>query len=62
VPRSQIITFAALPNKKTISFSPMVAVQVAPLSAVTFVHLFALGLMSPLETFGVDARRGHRLL
>jgi hypothetical protein len=30
----------------------MIRVQVAPLGAVTFVHLPALALVSPLETFG----------
>jgi len=50
---SQIVAFAPLPNEKTVTFRPMVAVQVAPLGAVTFVHLPALALVSPLETFGV---------
>lgn len=49
---SQIVAFAPLPNEKTVTFRPMVAVQVAPLGAVTFVHLPALALVSPLETFG----------
>lgn len=50
---SQIVAFAPLPNEKTVTFRPMVAVQVAPLGAVTFVHLPALALVSPLETFGL---------
>jgi hypothetical protein len=49
---SQIVAFAPLPNEKTVTFRPMVAVQVAPLGAVTLVHLLALALVSPLETFG----------
>lgn len=56
----EIVTFAALPHEKRITFSSMIGVQVAPLSAMTFVHRLALSEMAPLETFGVDDCRDHR--
>jgi hypothetical protein len=48
----EIVAFAALPDEKLVAFSSMIDVQVPPLGAVTFVHLPALALVSPLESFG----------